>query len=317
MESLILFRKFSLNTAMSKFCILSIDGGGLKGLIAIKILQIIEQITGKKTTELFHLVGGTSTGGLIASALTMAGKDGRPLHDLAYIENMYLEAGHNIFKHGFLTGRETAQLDVLLQKTVGDAKIADAIVPVVVPAYDLLTQRLVVFKTRSAVLHEAKNARLFDICRATSAIPPVFPPYSMRYNNKTLKCVDAGYHIKNPSLAVLAEFWKHRAYYTPTAAKEEDITLISISTGSASGNKKDWSTTIGSILPTQSMAQDYIKQQGLVLDLQKIGFLRVDLHLGESAYSLMKLIEVGDRMDVLAKDGQFHQAVTRLLGTTP
>src|SRR4051812_42486466 len=102
-----------------RFYILSIDGGGLKGLIAIKILEIIEGITGKAVTDTFQLMGGTSTGGLIVSALTVEGKDGEPLYDLPYIENLYLEAGQTLFRQGGLAGKETQLLADLLHKTFG------------------------------------------------------------------------------------------------------------------------------------------------------------------------------------------------------
>lgn len=49
--------------------ILSLDGGGLKGLILIEVLIYIEKLTGKKIVELFDWIVGSSTGGVIALAL--------------------------------------------------------------------------------------------------------------------------------------------------------------------------------------------------------------------------------------------------------
>ncbi len=46
-----------------------LDSGGMRGLIQIEILQQLEQRTGRKVTELFDWIVGTSTGGIVALAL--------------------------------------------------------------------------------------------------------------------------------------------------------------------------------------------------------------------------------------------------------
>ena len=49
--------------------VLCLDGGGIKGLILIEMLMVIEQITGKRIRELFDWIIGTSTGGILALAM--------------------------------------------------------------------------------------------------------------------------------------------------------------------------------------------------------------------------------------------------------
>jgi uncharacterized protein len=80
-----------------KFRILSIDGGGLKGLIAIKILQTIETITGSPTGEQFDFLAGTSTGGLIACALSSGPAPNAAAYNLEHIEGLYLQVAQDIF----------------------------------------------------------------------------------------------------------------------------------------------------------------------------------------------------------------------------
>ena len=70
--------------------ILSIDGGGIRGIIPARILQRIEEATGKSVRELFHLIAGTSTGGIIGCGL-MVGKTARQMGDL------YAAEGGDIF----------------------------------------------------------------------------------------------------------------------------------------------------------------------------------------------------------------------------
>ena len=61
--------RFSLPQAEGGSRILSLDGGGIRGLLQIEILSEIERLTGKKITELFDVIMGTSTGGIVALGL--------------------------------------------------------------------------------------------------------------------------------------------------------------------------------------------------------------------------------------------------------
>ncbi|KAH3732062.1 phospholipase A I [Pelomyxa schiedti] len=88
-------RKLSLTRPDGKYNILSLDGGGMRGLVEIEMLMMIEKATGKKIWELFHLISGTSTGGILAIAIGL-------LHvDLNTLKNMYMTLGVKVFGHGF------------------------------------------------------------------------------------------------------------------------------------------------------------------------------------------------------------------------
>ncbi|XP_022723923.1 phospholipase A I-like [Durio zibethinus] len=71
--------------------ILSMDGGGMKGLATVQILKQIEKGTGKRIHELFDLVCGTSTGGMLAIAL------GIKLMTLDQCEEIYKNLGKLVF----------------------------------------------------------------------------------------------------------------------------------------------------------------------------------------------------------------------------
>jgi predicted acylesterase/phospholipase RssA len=63
------------------------DGGGMKGLATVRILKAIEKGTGKRIHELFDLICGTSTGGMLAVAL------GIKLMTLDQCEEIYKNLG--------------------------------------------------------------------------------------------------------------------------------------------------------------------------------------------------------------------------------
>lgn len=70
--------------------ILSMDGGGMKGLATVQMLKEIEKGTGKRIHELFDLICGTSTGGMLAVAL------GIKLMTLEECEDIYKNLGKDV-----------------------------------------------------------------------------------------------------------------------------------------------------------------------------------------------------------------------------
>ena len=77
--------------------ILSIDGGGVRGLIPGMVIVEIEKRMGKPISELFDLISGTSAGGHIALALATPGKDGKPKWSAPELAAYYREAYGRIF----------------------------------------------------------------------------------------------------------------------------------------------------------------------------------------------------------------------------
>ena len=298
----------------TKFNIISVDGGGLKGLIAVKILESISAVIKKPLTDAFQLFAGTSTGGLIVSALCVQ-EQGRALYPLNYIEDLYLQVGESVLTKGSynLPESETLKFDAMLRSTFKSAHVSETLRPLFVPAYDSTNKKIIVFKTRSALQDPSKDLLLLDVCRATSAIPPVFPPYPVMYKGQKIMCVDAGVHyLKNPALAALAEVWKHRDYYCP-GAQEEDISLVSVSTGTFVSGRQKWSTDINTILWEQGVDMKYIREQQLHIDFNKLGFLRVDLNLGAYSFSVEQLVALINDITELQNDRGFSQEVKYLL----
>src|SRR2546421_11063200 len=77
--------------------ILSIDGGGIRGIIPATVLAEIEKRTKKPIAKLFDLIAGTSTGGIIALALTKPNYEGKPEYQAQDVVDLYELKGQNIF----------------------------------------------------------------------------------------------------------------------------------------------------------------------------------------------------------------------------
>lgn len=85
--------------ASNSIIILAIDGGGIRGIIPAYILNAIETQTGRPCYQLFDMIGGTSTGGIISSGLTTpdpASNQQQPF-SAAYLLNLYTNEGSKIF----------------------------------------------------------------------------------------------------------------------------------------------------------------------------------------------------------------------------
>src|SRR5690349_3735852 len=77
--------------------ILSIDGGGIRGIIPAMLLAQIESRTNRPIARLFDLIAGTSTGGILALGLTVPRYPGGPLYTAGQLVDLYQNQGRRIF----------------------------------------------------------------------------------------------------------------------------------------------------------------------------------------------------------------------------
>lgn len=230
-----------------KFKILSIDGGGIRGIIPAKILSYLEEEAIKKDGEearlcdYFDLICGTSTGGIIAIgiALGMTAKD---------ILKLYQENAKRIFPHKSLLqafiknkpfyGRETLQK--LLAESfnsfdyqTNDTRIYHCKTRLCIPTYDLDKGEQHVFKTDHLPNYQRDcHIPVVDAALATAAAPVYFTPHSFNFNdmnstnrNDYINNVDGGVLANNPALLGLTE-----AVYC-IGVPLENIEMLSLGTG--------------------------------------------------------------------------------------
>ena len=230
----------------NKFKILSLDGGGIKGVFTAKFLTSIEDEIGEGNTyKHFDLIAGTSTGSIIALSLSL----GIPAKEIL---DLYLNHAREIFSTPFYNkipvlsyfflSYDNKKLETLIRKKFQeyfnseDPLLGDAKTNLIIPTYSLLDGNTQILKTPHAQdLFRDKHIPMYMAAMASSAAPTFFKPYSSQYkkgNNGVIEYfsnkVDGGVYANNPSMIALLEAQSR-------FNKElKDIQLLSIGTG----NKK-------------------------------------------------------------------------------
>lgn len=185
--------------------VLSIDGGGIRGILPALFLADFERKTGKPTRDLFDLVIGTSTGGIIALALTQLE---RPISATEMLDT-YLEHSGKIFGSArssllsaFSKPRYSSKgLKELGSLLYGKRQLSETSVPTAVTAYDIVGRRPRILRSWDLSRSGIDNCYLWEAAIATSAAPTYFPP--ARIEDQSL--IDGGVFANNPSAIALAE----------------------------------------------------------------------------------------------------------------
>ena len=246
---------------MQKKVILSVDGGGIRGIIPLCALIELERQTGKPTREVVSLVAGTSTGAIIAGALAMGLSATRVLA-------LYQEAGPSIFRmdylnwviSGFSYRYKTKPMADLIRKYLNSDPILNES-----PIDIMLTSTCVEDgKNWYFVRDNPGNAKstgklkLVDCITASAAAPTYFEPWPVAGIGA---CVDGGAGVaSNPVYQAAVEAF----YYTSPAYTPDHSVIISLGTGfypskNSPHNIVDWlKFTIGELLEAPSTQQNAI-----------------------------------------------------------
>lgn len=253
------FRWFMENVMSKKIRILSIDGGGIRGLIPARILVSLErklqQASGRpnaRIAEFFDLIAGTSTGGLITCLLLTPGEnEWTPAFSAQDIANLYQEHGSEIF-HASLSKRlksldglrderyEAGGLEKLIEDRIGDLWLSQLIKPCLITAYDI-TRRRAKFFTQHDARNDDKDYPIKVVARATSAAPTYFEAMPGENDHSSYAYVDGGLFANNPTMCAYVEAYR-KLEGNPTA---ENMVVLSLGTGQvkkpyAYEDVKDW-----------------------------------------------------------------------------
>lgn len=234
---------------MARFTrLLSIDGGGIRGIIAGQVLAHLELCLRRRVgsearlADIFDLFAGTSTGGILTCAYLcpVDAVTPRPRFTAAQAVDFYLEHGGEIFNRSIWRSVRTglgvtderydaAGLERVLNARFEDVRLSQLLKPCLVAAYDI-ERRAAHFFTQHDAHRPGKDFYVRDIARATSAAPTYFEAAQI-YSVETrvpYPLIDGGVFANNPALCAYAEA---RASL-PRHARAKDMVILSLGTGS-------------------------------------------------------------------------------------
>ena len=220
---------------MKSIKVLAIDGGGIRGIVPAIILSEIQKRLGTDLNNVFDLISGTSTGGIIALGIGTRCNSGQPYSPDELLQ-LYVQSGPAIFEKNLLTPEKELirpkyspdGLEAALDKFFGDAEFKTALTPLLISSYDLQGQLPFFFKSHKIAAQPNYNWPVVSVARATSAAPTFFPPLHLVRDAEDYALVDGGVYVNNPSMAAYAEA---RSLYADAAQ------FIVVSTGT--GNRQD------------------------------------------------------------------------------
>ncbi|GMI82623.1 PHOSPHOLIPASE A 2A, PATATIN-LIKE PROTEIN 2, phospholipase A 2A [Hibiscus trionum] len=215
--------------------VLSIDGGGIRGLIPGTILAFLESQLQKldgeqaRLADYFDVISGTSTGGLVTAMLTTPNPDdgNRPLFAAKDIKDFYLQHCPKIFPQDscrFVPAANMVKslmgpkydgkyLHGILREKLGETKLHQTLTNVVIPTFDIKKLQPTIFSSYEVRIDPSTDALLSDICTGTSAAPTYLPAHYFKTQDssgktKEFHLIDGGVAANNPTLVAINEVSK-------------------------------------------------------------------------------------------------------------
>jgi len=251
--------------------ILSIDGGGMRGIIPGMFLVALEEKIKTETSnpdahlsDYFDFFAGTSTGGILVSILLCPadGDPAKPKYTARQALDIYIKHGTDIFSatksRRFLSrfGLVSELYDdtvfkKILEDYFGDRRLSELLRPCIITAYNIELRKNHLFRQQKAISRgAARDFYLRDVCRATSAAPTYFSVAEIfSLSGTRYPLVDGGMFVHNPSLSALLEITKtYKSYHI------DDIWILSLGTGVSKKPynyedfKKKWAISVGPAL---------------------------------------------------------------------
>jgi uncharacterized protein len=198
--------------------ILAIDGGGIRGLIPAVVLAEIERRSGRRTAELFDLIAGTSTGGILACGLSRPGEGGAPAFTAADLIGFYESEGPEVFHRSLLKRVESVEgyvderyddtgLNAALRRYLDGTRLSQAVTDLFITAYEIERREAFFFRSSRARTDPAYDFTYLDVARATAAAPTYFEPARIRdaAGAEKYALIDGGVFALNPAMVAYAE----------------------------------------------------------------------------------------------------------------
>ena len=214
------------------FKILSIDGGGIKGLYSARLLERLEDQFNCHIADYFDLICGTSTGGLIALGLSLK-------IPVKKISEFYREKGNQIFPQrnrlwrllqqiGLRSKYDNRELRKALEELFDNQTLSDSYCLLCIPTFCLTNGRPWIFKYdhSEGILKRDNKTKYVDVALATSAAPTFLPIVTISDDhNNQYQLIDGGIYANNPTMVGVIEALK---YFVGKDKKFSKLMVLSI-----------------------------------------------------------------------------------------
>ncbi|KAG5542179.1 hypothetical protein RHGRI_021893 [Rhododendron griersonianum] len=244
--------------------VLSIDGGGIRGVIPGTILNFLESELQKldgedaRIADYFDVIAGTSTGGLVTAMLTAPNENNRPVFAAKDIKDFYLDNCPQIFPQvnnpfpnttkliKALTGPkyDGKYLHNLVKEKLGSTRLHQTLTNVAIPTFDIKRLQPTIFSSYEAKKNPSLDALLSDICISTSAAPTYLPAHYFDVKDsdgkvREFNLIDGGVAANNPVCEVAKQIMKRNPDYSTVQKMDYNrLMVISLGTGNAKIEEK-------------------------------------------------------------------------------
>jgi len=290
--------------------ILSIDGGGIKGIVPAVVLlhleKLLKQLSNNQNSRIhdyFDLFSGASTGAIIIAGLLSPDKNNRPKYSPEEILDLYLENGHIIFNSSLFQEIKSVSgivnvkydpdgLESVFEKYFGKSELKGLLKPSLIPVYDLSRGKNYFFRQQKALTSPRHNFYVKDLLRGATSALSYFPPAQIStVNGREHRCfIDGGVFANNPALSAYAEFRYHNSQL-----HAKNTMMLSLGTGRKTTNldcevTANWGAAEwlyqGSYLTSNAVASASDYQLNAVYD-NKPNYLRLDASFDDEQSSSM------------------------------
>ncbi|KAL6216553.1 PREDICTED: patatin-like protein 2 [Fragaria vesca subsp. vesca] len=249
--------------------VLSIDGGGIKGIIPGTLLSFLEselqRLDGEnaRLADYFDVITGTSTGGLVTAMITSPNENKRPLFAASQIVDFYLEHCPKIFpqiktifgdalgdvlenaKGVYAPKYDGKYLHKLIQEKLGNRRLNQTLTNVVIPTYDIKCLQPAIFSSYELKRNKKIEPPLLsDICIGTSAAPTYLPSHCFKTSTREYHLVDGGVAANNPALTAITEVTKEikngNSDFSRIGPAEQGDRFLLVSLGTGSSEKSHY-----------------------------------------------------------------------------
>ncbi|KAJ9175547.1 hypothetical protein P3X46_014093 [Hevea brasiliensis] len=261
----------AIKNQRGKICILSIDGGGMRGILSGKALAYLEHALKTKSgnpdariADYFDVAAGTGIGGIFTAMLFGSKDHNRPIMKADDTWRFLADHGRKIYRSGngsgggggngrgsggggggvlkrlFKGGSSTTAATSCLEKAMKEMftekgrslTLKDTLKPVLIPCYDLSSTAPFLFSRADALETDSFDFRLWEVCRATSAEPVLFEPIQMLSVDGQTKCLAVDGGLAMSNPASAAiTHVLHNKQEFPFVRGVEDLLVLSLGTG--------------------------------------------------------------------------------------